>query len=196
MTDEKDPNAEWPKGVQTGDAQALVQLFERYAQRLARLAEQHLSRKLAGRLDAEDVVQSAFGTFFRRCAQGKFQIDSSAQIWKLLVEITVQKARAKGRFHTAGMRHVGAEVPGGDDARLREAIAHEPGPEEAVALVDQIEALLRGLPPLCGPVLEMRLQGYRVSEIAPKLDVTRRTVQRALNRLQERLDEPASDGPA
>jgi hypothetical protein len=76
-------------------------LVERYAHRLARLAEQHLSPKVAGRLDAEDVVQSAFRTFFRRSVQGEFQIDSSAQMWRLLAKITLMKARAA---RAGGMR--------------------------------------------------------------------------------------------
>jgi|SRR5271157_683766 len=124
--------------------------------------------------------------------QGEFKIDSSAQIWKLPVRITLLKARAKGRFHSAGMRDVGAENQGGD-AQLRKAVTHEPGPVEAVALVDEIEALLRGLPPLYSNMLEMRLRGCSVVEIATHLDVSRRTVERALNLLQQRLAKAASD---
>jgi len=90
------------------------------------------------------------------------------------------------------MRDVGAENQGGD-AQLRKAVTHEPGPVEAVALVDEIEALLRGLPPLYSNMLEMRLRGCSVVEIATHLDVSRRTVERALNLLQQRLAKAASD---
>ena len=95
-----------------GDEAAAARLYGRYAQQLLRLAEQHLSRKLSGRVDGEDVVQSVFRTFFRRSAGGQFQIDSSAQIWKLLVRITVMKVRARGRYHSAQKRAVGAEMAG------------------------------------------------------------------------------------
>jgi RNA polymerase sigma-70 factor (ECF subfamily) len=81
-----------------------VEAFQGYAVRLARLAEQHLSQKVAARLDGEDVVQSVFRTFFRRCSQGEFQIDTSAQIWRLLVTLTLRKARAHARRHLAGKR--------------------------------------------------------------------------------------------
>jgi hypothetical protein len=53
-------------------------LFTRYARRLIGLAEQRLSRALAGHLDGEDVVQSVFRMFFRRSATGAFRVDSSA----------------------------------------------------------------------------------------------------------------------
>src|SRR5262249_59022297 len=121
-----------------------VEAFQGYAVRLARLAEQHLSRKVAGRLDGEDIVQSVFRTFFRRCSQGEFQIDTSAQIWRLLVTLTLRKAQAQARRHLAGKRDAAAEVPAA--AGLAEAASQEPGPAEAAELMDQIEALLRGLP--------------------------------------------------
>lgn len=169
-----------------GDPEAARELFTYYAQRLSRLAEQHLSRKLAGRVDGDDVVQSVFRTFFLRTARGEFQIDSRAQLWQLLVKITITKARAQGRRHTADLRDVGAEQAGADEDWLL-AAAREPGPEEAVMLLEQIEFLLAGLPPLYRQVLEMRLQGYSTSEIAAQLGVARGTVHRAIRLLRRRL---------
>lgn len=170
-----------------GDPDAARGLFDRYAQRLCRLAEQHLSRQLAGRVDGEDVVQSALRTFFLRSARGEFQIDSRVQLWQLLAKITVRKAREQARRHTAGPRDVGAEQPGMADDWLLKAATDEPGPEEAIILMDQIESLLRGLPDLYGQILERRLQGHSVAEIAGQLGVSRQNVYRALEVLQQRL---------
>ena len=172
-----------------GDAQAAQELFAQYAQRLSRLAEQSISRKLSGRVEGEDVVQSVFRTFFRRCAEGEFRIDSSAQLWQLLVKITMTKARAQGRRHTAAKRDVRAEQAGGDADWLADAADREPGPEEAVILMDQIESLLHGLPEQHCRVLELRLSGHSVAEIATQLHVARQTVYRALEVLQERLKQ-------
>jgi RNA polymerase sigma-70 factor (ECF subfamily) len=178
---------------QAGDARAAEALFERYARQLVPLAERHLSHKLAGRVDGEDVIQSVFRTFFRRSARGEFRIDGSAQIWRLLVKITVLKARAQGRRHRAARRDVAAEVAGGAAAGP-EAVAHDPGPEEAVILVDQIESLLEGLPALHCHVLDLRLQGVAVTEVAARLGVARQTVYRVLQVLQQRLREQAGEG--
>jgi RNA polymerase sigma-70 factor (ECF subfamily) len=191
--DNADPVSELVGRLQSGDSRAAEELFARYAQRLVRLADQHLSRKLAGRVDGEDVVQSVFRTFFRRSDRGEFRIDSSAQIWQLLVKITIRKARAKARHHTADRRDAGAEVRGGDDAPLAEAAAHDPSPEEAAVFVDQIESLLRGLPELYCHILDMRLQGHGVTDIAPRLGVSRQTVYRALDLLQQRLTRSDAD---
>src|SRR6516162_16394 len=111
--DAASPISDLVERLRDGDPQAAEEIFARYAQRLTALAEQHLSRKLAARLDGQDVVQSVFRTFFRRSAAGEFRIDSSDELWRLLVQITLQKARAKARHHTAAVRDVTAEAPGG-----------------------------------------------------------------------------------
>jgi RNA polymerase sigma factor (sigma-70 family) len=185
------PVADLLQRFQSGDQEAAGQLFSRYVQRLTRLAEQHLLRKLAGRVDGEDVVQSVFRTFFRRTTAGEFTVDCSAQLWQLLVKITVLKARAKARYHTADKRDAGAEQAGAAEDWLPQVVAHEPGPEQASILVDEIEALLRGLPALHAQVLERRLQGHHVTDIAAALGVSRQTVHRVLNLLQQRLDRAA-----
>jgi RNA polymerase sigma-70 factor, ECF subfamily len=164
------------------------EIFAHYAQRLSRVADRYLSRRLAGRLDGEDVVQSVFRTFFRRSSRGEFQIDSTAQLWRLLVKITVQKARAKGRHHAAGRRDVKAEVGGDAQGWLAEAAASEPGPSDAAAMMDQIDVMLRGLPPIYCGILDLRLQGCKAMEIARRLEISRQTVYRALTLLHQRLE--------
>lgn len=171
-----------------GAAPDAAKVFALYAQRLTRVAEQHLSRKLAARLDGEDVVQSLFRTFFRRSAEGQFQIDGADHLWRLLVRISILKARAHARHHNAARRAATAEVEGDGDSWLTEALEDEPGPAEAAALIDQIDALLRGLPADFTRVLEMKLQGYTVAEIATALQLSRQTVYRALQLLQHRLE--------
>jgi RNA polymerase sigma-70 factor (ECF subfamily) len=188
----EEPTTEIVRRLQKGDPQAAEKLFARFSQRLTRLAERHISRKVAVRVDGEDVVQSVFRTFFRRGARGEFRIDGSNQLWRLLVKITLLKARAKGRYHSAARRDVRAEADPGDDGWWREAVAHEPGPEDAAMLVDQLEALLRGQPELFRDVLERRLQGRPVAEIATELGASRQSVYRVLDVLKKRLEDSAA----
>jgi RNA polymerase sigma-70 factor (ECF subfamily) len=193
MGNAADPLPELIRQLREGDPRAADAVFALYSQRLTRIAEQHLSARLAGRLDGDDVVQSVFRTFFRRSAEGEFPIDSSAQLWRLLVKITVLKARAKGRHHTAAARDVGAQAAAGGEPWLVEAVSREPSPLEAVMLVDQIETVLRGLPPLYCHILDLRLQGFGPTEISARLEVSRQTVHRALGLLQERLEGESSE---
>jgi RNA polymerase sigma factor (sigma-70 family) len=187
--DEAVAMTELTRRLQGGEAQAAEELFRLYAARLTHVAEQYINSKVGRREDGADVVQSVFRTFFRRSAAGQFRIDSKAQLWRLLVKITVLKAQAKGRFHTAARRDVAAEVPDEEQAWLVVAAGREPGPEEAAAFEDLVDTLLRDLPPEYGQVLEMRLGGLGVSEIAPELGVSRQTVYRMLALLQDRLSK-------
>jgi RNA polymerase sigma-70 factor (ECF subfamily) len=190
--DEANPNSDSFERLQKGDPQAAAKLFARYSQRLTRLAEQHLSQRVASRVDGEDVVQSAFRTFFRRSAQGEFKIDSANHIWRLLVRITLLKARAKARHHTAAMRDVRAETAGSGEAWRHEIAARQPGPEEAAMLLDEVELLLQGLPPLFANVLQQRLQGYRISEISSQLGISRQSIYEVLKQLQQRIEKNAA----
>src|SRR5262245_48945137 len=72
-----------------GDQQAATDLYQRYADRLIALARNYLSAKVAPRLDAEDVVQSVVRSFFHRARAGRFAVDQSDELWRLLVAITL-----------------------------------------------------------------------------------------------------------
>ena len=53
---------------------AAEELFQRYVARLTALVRTRMSPRLARRLDAEDVVQSAYRTFFTRAKEGDFEL--------------------------------------------------------------------------------------------------------------------------
>jgi RNA polymerase sigma factor (sigma-70 family) len=182
--------------LQRGDPEAAEQVFARYAEQLARLASQNLSPRLAARLDGADVVQSAFRTFFRRSGQGEFQIDSSNQLWRLLAKITLLKVRAHARRHLAGQRDVRAEASAEDEGSRPEAACEQPGPAEQAVLLDRIEALLDGLPPQYGELLRFRLEGHSVTDVAREMGLSRRSVHRMLNVLQERFGDIDPDHAA
>jgi RNA polymerase sigma-70 factor (ECF subfamily) len=180
-----DPNRtpDLAAGLAAGDPAAQAAVFRRYVDRLAHLAEGRLHRRLAGRVDPEDVAQSAFRTFFRRAADGQFRIDSSAQLWGLLARITLREARGEARRHLADKRDAAAEA---GDAPLAGAAARDPDPADAAELVDEIAGLLRGLPDAYGDILGRRLQGESVADVAAALGVSRQTVYRALDLLADR----------
>ena len=104
----------------------------------------------------------------------------------LLVMLTVRKARAKGRYHSADKRNPAAEA-GPDAPDLDRLGDREPGPDEAAEFADQIAAVLDGLSVEHARVLEMRLAGDTVTQIADALALTRQSVYRMLDLLQARL---------
>jgi RNA polymerase sigma-70 factor (ECF subfamily) len=190
--DDADPTTELIRRWHGGDRDAFDQLFAHYARRLARVAEHHLNRKLAVRVDQDDIVQSVFRTFFRRATEGELRISSSAHLWRLLVQMTVLKTHARWRKHTAQRRDLRAEADDGE-GWLEAASSAAPGPEEAAALVDLLEATVRGLEPVHVAVLDRLVVGQSVAEIAEALGRTRQSIYRIRDLLEDRLRKAAGE---
>jgi len=64
-----------------------------------------------------------------------------------------------------------------------------PQPEDAIALWEEVDHVLAGLPQKTGLILAARLEGQSKSEIAEKLAVSRQTVHRICALLEQRLSE-------
>jgi RNA polymerase sigma-70 factor (ECF subfamily) len=174
-----------------GDQAAARELFDRYAGRMIALARSRLSGKLASRIDPEDVVQSACRSFFAGAREGRYQLQRGDDLWQLLVATTLHKLHDQVRRHTARRRSVGAEQHFGSEDSLfgiqPAALAREPDVIEAVALIDEVEQLMDGLAPDQRRVLELRLQGQNLDEIAAATGRSLQTVRRLLDRVKERL---------
>jgi RNA polymerase sigma factor (sigma-70 family) len=173
-----------------GDQQAAQELFERYVSRLIALAQSRLSSKLAGRIDAEDVVQSAYRSFFAAARDGRFQIQRGGELWRLLVATTLHKLHDQIKRHRAQKRNVQREQSLEDSLLGIEAdLTQQPSPVEAVALVDEVQEVMRGLEPLHRRVLELRLEGYNLDEIGASIDRCPQTVRRILERIKKDIDQ-------
>ena len=161
-------------------------LYRRYAGRLHALAAAQRAPCLAARFDPEDIVQSVFRTFFRRAAQGDYDVPEGEEIWKLLLVIALNKIRAVGAFHRAARRDVRATAAG---PAYEQAIGAEPGRDETALAVLRlvIDEALEGLPPGHRPIVELRVEGYEVAEIAARVRRSKRTVERILQEFRARL---------
>ena len=172
---------------QSGDETSAEELFERYVERLSRLARSRLSPRLAQRVDAEDVVLSAYRSFFLGARDGRFAIRRSGDLWALLVRMTLNKLYRTATHHQAEKRSLHSEttLPEGFDLTR----SSEPTPDEAAALADLIESLMTSLPAHHRRMLELRLQGERIVDIAAETRHSERTVRRVLDESRSRLAE-------
>lgn len=168
-----------------GDESAARELYERYAERLIALAQTRLSMRLAGRIDAEDVVQSVFRSFFGAVRQGRFALQTSGDLWRLLLGITRNKFLFQVEHHTAGKRAVNREAAASPtDAEFSAFVSREPSPEEAAALTDLLEWTLAKFDPTSRKIVELRLQGHPMEDIARAVGRCRHTVLRTLGRFK------------
>jgi len=181
-----------------GDEDAARQIVERYIDRLLLLARRRISQRLASRVDAEDIVQSVFRTFFHRVKDGQFTFAEQDDLCKLLVRITLHKTLRQVAFHKAAKRDPGLETDQGEHHReqLMALLDGEPTPEATVAFVDQLEHFLGQLQPQERQILEMRLQGYSNDEIAKQLNVYDRKIRRVIEHIRAVAEKEGLTAPA
>jgi RNA polymerase sigma-70 factor (ECF subfamily) len=168
--------------LRRGNSDAATELYHRYAGRLRALAEVRCSANLARRLDADDIVQSVFRSFFREAQNGYYDVPAGEDLWKLLLVIALNKIRAQGAFHLAAKR----------DVRLTTSVdgleaALGPGNEPSVLLQLVVDEALERLDDRQREVVELRLQGHEVAEIADKTGRSKRTVERSLQDIRAKL---------
>ena len=176
-----------------GDEQAAAEIFDRYAQRLISLAASRISSALARRVEAEDVIQSVYRSFFSRVADERLGVQEQGQLWGLLAAITVNKVRAKVRFHAAAKRDAGSEASvhssGQSFCFSPEDFARTPSAVDAAIVEEQYTQVMNGLSEVAQTVFRMHLEDASVDEIAKEIRRSPRTVRRELEAIRNKLEE-------
>lgn len=186
--------------LKSGEDEAAREVFGRFARRLVGLARQHLDLRITRKVDPEEVVQSAYKSFFIRQRDGRLEVGSWDGLWGLLTLITLRKCADKAEHYRAGRRNVnreqlGAAGPGDDAPPLWSlAVDREPDPAEAVVLAETVEALFQtAYDEDERAVLELSLQGCSSAEISEKLGRAERSVRRMRERIRSRLERMRGD---
>ncbi len=170
-----------------GEEDAATQLYVRYARRLEALARAQTGAALAARVDPEDIVQSVFRTFFRRAAAGQYEIPDGEELWKLFLVIALNKIRAVGAYHRAAKRDARATYSASiAEDSLANATQGDESPLRLLQMV--IDELLAELPEAHRQMIELRISGHHVNEIAESTGRAKRSVERVLQQFRQRLD--------
>jgi RNA polymerase sigma factor (sigma-70 family) len=188
----------WIGDLKSGGDAAAQHLWERYFERLVRLARKKLQNARRPRTveDEEDAALSAFDSFCRGVDRGRFpRLTDRDDLWRLLVVLTVRKAldqvERQGAAKRGGDHQVGelALLDGGDDPggdALDRFLGNEPTPEFAAMVTEQHRRLRDALgdATLC-QVLDLRLEGYTREEIAERMGCAVSTVKRKLDTIRQ-----------
>ncbi|MCI0683249.1 MAG: sigma-70 family RNA polymerase sigma factor [Gemmataceae bacterium] len=179
----------WIEGLLEGVADAERRVVDRYTDGLLKLARQQLPDRFRGRVDAEDIVQSVYRSFFGRLRDGQFKFEDSHDLWRLLIVMTYHKVSNTIKHHLRHRRDLRRErTPAADEALPQP----EPGPEDLAVLQDLLANMLEGLPDAYQRMVTLRLEGFSLEEIAARVNLSRRTIIRVLNKVEasavERLE--------
>lgn len=182
----------WIGELRAGRRDAADALWRAYYGRLVTLARQKLGDSPRRVSDEEDVVISAFHSFCDGASAGRFpQLDDRDDLWQVLVMLTARKA-VNQRKHHLRLKRGGGEVRGdsvfvrgrdGEEIKGIDGVAgSDPSPEFAALVAEEYRVLLASLKDASlQAVAVAKMEGYTNEEIADRLRVSPRTVERKLS---------------
>lgn len=186
----RDPSSisEWLVSYRdTGNEIAAVKLWDRIQPRVKELSRRWIQRSgVTAAYDEDDITISVFAAFCDRLRARQIQdVEDRESLWRLIIVMTARKAndyaraaRAKKRLPDQGDPSDRTSVSDVEDKRLT--------PEMEVLIDDQCATMLRSLgdPELQQAVL-LKLEGYSNTEIADRMQLSRRTIQRMLSLVKD-----------
>jgi RNA polymerase sigma-70 factor (ECF subfamily) len=172
--------------VKAGHDGAATALYLRYAGHLRALAARQSSPALSARMDPDDIVQSVFRTFFRRVAKDQYDVPRGDDLWKLFLVIALHKIRNAAAHHKAAKRDVRQTVHVGDVKPVAEAVG-TPDDTDLAVLRMVIEEILTALPESSRPIVQLRIEGHEVADIADRTGRSKRSVERVLQQFRDQL---------
>jgi RNA polymerase sigma-70 factor (ECF subfamily) len=191
-----------------GDARAVGALFGRHQDRLRRMVQLRLDRRVQGRLDPSDVLQEAFLEFSRALAD--YLRNPSMPLYLWLRCLTGRKLQALHRRHLGTrMRAAGREVAPGagtlpqatSESLAAQLLGRFTTPSQAALRAElraRIQEALGGMEPLDREVLALRhFEQLANSEVAQVLEISEAAASnryvRALKRLKKILTDTAGE---
>lgn len=166
-----------------------TELVEAYAARMIGLINSRMPGALRSRMDSEDVVQSAWKSFFHYQTSRSTPVDPSHDLWPLLATFVSRKLNQKLDLHYAQKRDRQRESSDLLDSVSSQAT--QANSEEELA--DEFEAFLNTLSEMDRLLIRCYLAGMKQEDIANTLNCSDRTIRRALTRLSQSFHSSTHD---
>lgn len=186
--------------VREGDDQAIAKLWDDYYHQLVRIAAKRLPANLRRTGDEEDVALSAFNSFIAGIRGDHFpDLSGRDNLWGLLITLTGRKVHAHLRYQTRQKRGGGAVR--GESVFMDKAGDLKAGGIGGVTGDAQAADIHAELAEACDDLLNqlddeqlkqiavMRMDGYLVDEIAQRLELSKRAVERRLQLIRRTWTE-------
>jgi RNA polymerase sigma factor (sigma-70 family) len=185
--DEIEPGfADLIRKVRAGDAEAAVQLVQRFETELRIIARAKLNDPQLRRIvDSMDICQSILGAFFVRASAGQFDIDTPEQLHHLLGamirnKVTDHARRQKSQRRDIGriVEHVVESLPlannGDTPSQIAEARDLAAQARNQLA-IDELE------------IIDRRIEGLGWNDIALELNSSPEAVRKKMKRALDRV---------
>lgn len=201
--DEPDPVDAITQRLIDGDENALGEAFDNYNQRFRQIIFFRLDRRLAVRIDEDDIIQETYCDAFKRIES--YTSDPKVSLFVWLRSILQQTMIDLHRKHLgAAMRSVAREISVNEKFNAQatsmslafQLIGNETSPSQAAMrdeMAEQVRSTIDSMEPIDREILALRhYEELTNSEIAEVLEITQATASvryvRAVERLKKYLD--------
>jgi RNA polymerase sigma-70 factor (ECF subfamily) len=176
--------------VRTGCPDAARRVFDDYGGHVLRVVRRRLHERLRSQFDSLDFSQDVWASFFA-VPPDRFTFDSPGELVRFLCRmahhkvVEVFRQRFRGHKHQLDAeRPLGATTAGGPP--LDPPVA-DPTPSQCAIANEHWERMLAGQPDDFRRVLELLRQGHTQKEIAQRLALHPKRIQRLLSQLTRRV---------
>lgn len=174
-----EPDSDWIERLKAGEESAMEKLVDVFYDRLVGLAKRRMGKLPPQIADDEGAVISALRSFFSGIENGQLcRINDDHDLWRILATITARKAIRQLRVFMKKSGEGGNINP---DFDVQNLVSTEPSPNTELQLLEEFQQRFDSLKDeTLQRVVSLKLEGFETAEIAEKLSLHIRSVQRKL----------------
>lgn len=172
--------------VRAGNSDALQEMCKRYGDHVLRVVRRKMHHRLRTRYDSVDFLQAVWASFIA-VPPDRYTFASSQELVNYLARMACNKVVDVYREQLGPKRDANREQPlNAFESPVADTRVSTPS---QLAIADERwQQLLNQVPQSQRPVVEMLRQGHTYEEIAERLGLHPKTIQRLVRKLSERLE--------
>jgi len=197
----------WIEGLNEGDQEVATEIFQQHLAVLKRLAKNRLPPGVRRLADEDDIANSVFKSFFKGIKNDRFpQLETDDDLWQILGMLVKNKVAGQIRYLSRKKRGGGKvrgesifTSQGGDSmlGGLNNLPSAQQTADQAMQAQEEFDEMLAKLPDdQLREIAVLKLNSLTNREIASKLDISERSVERKLQRIRNRWEAEAGDEQA
>jgi len=174
----------WIGRLNNGDIEAVDRIFRAYEPYLRIAVRRRLSPRLRSKVDSGDIVQSVFADVLRGIGDGRWRFAGRAQLLAFLRRLAYRRLADRYQKHGPSLER---EEPLAETLSQGFPDRTQPRPSQVVQGRELWERILRACSPAHREVVRLRMNGFRMAEIASRTRMHEASVRRILYELARRL---------
>ncbi|MDB5351626.1 MAG: hypothetical protein JWN86_2873 [Planctomycetota bacterium] len=174
----------WIGRLNQGDVDAVGRVFQAYEPYLRIAVRRRMSPRLRSKVDSVDIVQSVFADVLRGVRDGGWHFDGRPQLLALLRRIAWRRLADRYQKHGLALER---EQSLDETSPRSLPDATQPRPSQEAQGREFWERVLKSCPVAHHEVVRLRMNGYRMGEIASRTGLHEGSVRRILYDLARRL---------